>query len=242
MVIKPVVSLKATAFSLKDVQLTDGLFKQAMDLNNKYLLELEADRLLHRFHKNAGLPAKAAVYGGWESETLSGHTLGHYLSAAAMMYANTGDKTLKQRIDYIVGELATCQQARQTGYVGAIPGEDSLWAQVRRGDIRSAGFDLNGVWSPWYTVHKIFAGLMDAYLYAGNQQALQVVKQMGNWAVGMLEGLNDEQIQKMLHCEFGGMNEAMVNLYALTGNKNTCRAHPNFTTKPYSIRWPCRKM
>ena len=142
--IKPVVPVKAYAFNIKDVQVTGGMFKQAMDLDAAYLLDLEPDRLLHRFHQYAGLPTKGEVYGGWESQGLSGHTLGHYLSACAMMYASTGDKRFKARVDYIVSELARCQQARKTGYVGAIPNEDTLWAQVARGDIRSRGFDLNG--------------------------------------------------------------------------------------------------
>lgn len=217
--IKPIIPVKAYAFNIKDVQITGGLFKQAMDLDAAYLLELEPDRLLHRFHEYAGLPTKGEVYGGWESQGLSGHTLGHYLSACAMMYASSGDKRFKERVDYIVSELARCQQARKTGYVGAIPNEDTLWAQVARGDIRSRGFDLNGGWSPWYTVHKIMAGLVDAYLYCDNAQGLEVVQKMGGWVNNELKNLTAAQIQKMLDCEHGGMNETLANIYAITGNK-----------------------
>jgi DUF1680 family protein len=128
--------------------------------------------LPHRFYSNAGLKPKAEVYGGWESDGLSGHTLGHYLSACAMMYASTGDIRFKERTDYIVSELAICQQARKTGYVGAIPKEDSVFWKLQHGIIKSSGFDLNGSWSPWYTVHKIMAGLTDAYLLTDNAQAL----------------------------------------------------------------------
>ena len=161
--IKPVIGIKAYAFNLRDVKLLEGsAFKNAMDKDAAYLLEIEPDRLLYRFYKNAHLPVKDSVYGGWESEGLSGHTLGHYLSACAMMYIATGDKRFKEKVDHITDELEKCQQARRTGYIGAIPNEDTLFAKVARGEIKSGGFDLNGGWSPWYTVHKVMAGLLDA--------------------------------------------------------------------------------
>jgi len=218
--VKPVVPVKAYAFSIKDVAITGGLFKKAMELDGAYLLEIEPDRLLHRFHEYAGLPSKGALYGGWEKETISGHTLGHYLSACAMMYASTGDKRFKEKTDYIVHELAVCQQARKTGYVGGVPNEDTVFAQVARGDIRSRGFDLNGAWVPWYTMHKVMAGLMDTYLYCDNQQSLVVLQKICGWIDKELKNLTDEQLQKMLDCEHGGMNEALVNMYAITGNSN----------------------
>ena len=218
--IKPVVPVKAYAFNLKDVRITGGPFKKAMDLDAAYLLELEPDRLLHRFHEHAGLPVKGAVYGGWEMETISGHSLGHYLSACAMMYASTGDARFKERTNYIVNQLFLCQQARKTGYVGAVPNEDTVFAQVARGDIRSKGFDLNGAWVPWYTMHKVMAGLLDAYLYCNNQQAMVVVNKLGTWIDNELKNLTDAQLQKMLECEHGGMNEVLANMYAITGNKN----------------------
>ena len=125
--VKPAIDVKAFAFNLKDVRLLDGSpFKNAMDKDAAYILTLEPDRLLHRFHANAGLAPKGDVYGGWESDGLSGHTLGHYLSACAMMYASTGDTRFKEKVDYVIAELARCQKARKTGYVGAIPKEDSI--------------------------------------------------------------------------------------------------------------------
>jgi uncharacterized protein len=216
--VKNAVEIKADAFPLKDIRLLESPFKQAMDMDGKWLLSLEPDRLLHRFRTNAGLEPKAAVYGGWESESLSGHTLGHYLSACSMLYASTGYEQYKRRIDYVVDELFICQDMRGTGYVGGIPNEDTIFAQVSRGEIKSSGFDLNGGWSPWYTVHKIFAGLMDAYLYADNGKALTVAIKMGDWACNILKNLNEDEFQKMLACEHGGMNEALANLYGLTGN------------------------
>ena len=215
----PIVAPKAYGFNLKDVRLLNSPFRHAMEIDSAYLLSLSADRLLNRFFVNAGLPPKAPVYGGWESSGLSGHTLGHYLSACSMMYASTGAPAFAARVRYIVDELAKCQQARKTGYVGAIPNEDTLWAKVARGDIHSSGFDLDGGWSPWYTVHKVMAGLLDAYLYTDNTQALKVAEGLANWTAVELKGLNDEQIQHMLACEFGGMNDALTNLYALTGKR-----------------------
>jgi hypothetical protein len=218
--IKPVIPIKAYAFDLKDVKLSDSSpFKQAMDMDAAYLLKLEPDRLLHRFHKNAGLPVKGEVYGGWESEGLSGHSLGHYLSAISMYYAATGNPEFKKRADYIVNELTRCQDARKTGYVGAIPNEDSIFGNVAKGIIRSGGFDLNGGWSPWYTVHKVMAGLVDAYLYTGNEKALTVVTRMADWVQTIVGNLTEEQRLQMLNCEYGGMNDVLANIYAITGNR-----------------------
>lgn len=218
--IKPAADVQAYGFAMTDVKLAPGSpFAHAQQLDAHYLLELKPDRLLARFYKNAGLPEKDSVYGGWESSGLSGHTLGHYLSATSLMYSTTGNTVFKQRVDYIVGELARCQKARKTGYVGAIPNEDSIFGRVAKGDIQSGGFDLNGGWSPWYTVHKVMAGLVDAYLYTGNQEALTVVTKMADWADNLLKPLSDAQMQKMLVCEYGGMNDVLVNIYAITGNK-----------------------
>jgi uncharacterized protein len=136
------------------------------------------------------------------------------------MYASTSDNRYKEKVNYIVAQLALCQQARKTGYVGAVPNEDTVFAQVARGEIRSKGFDLNGAWVPWYTLHKVMAGLVDAYLYCDNKQALDVTIKIGAWIDKELKNLTDAQLQKMLDCEHGGMNEILVNMYAITGNKN----------------------
>lgn len=229
--VQPSVQPQAYAINLGDVRLLNSPFRHAMDLDSGYLLSLSADRLLHRFYENAHLQPKAPVYGGWESDGLSGHTLGHYLSACSMMYAATGARAFAQRVNYIVRELQICQQARGTGYVGAIPKEDTMWAQVARGDIHSSGFDLNGGWSPWYTVHKLLAGLMDAYLYTHDTLALQVAARLGDWTATELSTLSPDQIQKMLGCEFGGMNEAMANLYALTGHTRYLQVAGDFYHK-----------
>lgn len=224
-------NLKTYALPLGNVKLLEGPFKNAMQRDVDYLLQLEPDRLLHRFHLFAGLKTKGAIYTGWESETLSGHTLGHYLSACALHYAATADVRFKDRSDYIINELALCQQARKTGYIGSIPREDSVWNEVAKGNIRTAGFDLNGLWSPWYTLHKVYSGLMDAYLYTGNQQAKEVVIRFADWADELTAKLNGDQLQNMLNCEFGGMNEALLNVYAITGNKKYLDAADRFYHK-----------
>jgi len=219
MKVAPQVSVEAYPFDLRDVRLLDGPFKEAMEADARYLLQVEPDRLLSDFRVHSGLEAKGKKYGGWESSGLAGHTLGHYLSACAMEYASTGDVRYLQRVNYIVDELQVCQTARKTGYVGAIPREDSLWVEVSAGKIRSRGFDLNGGWSPWYTVHKVMAGLLDAYLYCDNAKALQVERGMADWTGSIVGHLSDSLDQRMLACEYGGMNEVLVNTYAITGDK-----------------------
>ncbi|HLO82702.1 MAG TPA: beta-L-arabinofuranosidase domain-containing protein [Chitinophagaceae bacterium] len=210
----------AKPFPLEEVSLSKpSPFFNAREKNLAYLLLLKPDRLLHRFHQNAHLPVKDSVYKGWESEGLSGHTLGHYLSAASMMVASTGNDTLKRNLLYIINELERCQKARGSGYIGAIPNEDSIFAQVKRGEIRSSGFDLNGGWSPWYTVHKILAGLLDTYQYTGDKKALSLAKNLGDWTYNTINHLPDSLLQKMLKCEYGGMNDALANLYQFTGNR-----------------------
>jgi hypothetical protein len=217
--VKPVVPIKAYSFNLSEVRLLNSPFRHAMTMDSSYLLQIKPDRLLYRFHKHAGLPVKDSIYGGWEKDGISGHTLGHYLSACAMMYASTGEKEFKNRIDYIVDELRKCQVARKTGYIGAVPNEDTVFAQVKRGNIRSAGFDLNGSWVPWYTLHKVLAGLLDAYLYCDNNTALTIAVAAADWTGTIVNGLNEEQRLKMLNCEHGGMNEVLANIYAITGNE-----------------------
>lgn len=218
--VHPSVNISAYAFNLKDVRLLDGSpFKHAMDIDGGYLIALSSDRLLNRFYKHSGLAPKDSAYGGWESEGLSGHTLGHYLSACSMMYASSGNEQFKNKVTYIVDELYKCQVARKTGYVGAIPNEDSIFYKVQRGEIKSGGFDLNGGWSPWYTVHKVMAGLVDAYLYCDNTKALNIVEKMADWTATIVNPLSDAQRQQMLKCEYGGMNDVLANIYAITGEK-----------------------
>lgn len=204
---------------LRQVRLLDGPYKQAQELDRAYLLRLEPDRLLHRFREFAGLKPKGEEYGGWEKDTISGHSLGHYLSAVALMYGATGDQELKKRADYIVQELAECQEAEGDGYVGGLPDHKRLWAEIEQGEIRSKGFDLNGLWVPWYNLHKTFAGLLDAHEQTGNAKALDVARKLADWSIHITRNLTPAQWQQMLACEHGGMNESLAELYARTGEK-----------------------
>jgi DUF1680 family protein len=223
--------IEAYAFDLSDVRLLDGPFKAAMERDAAYLLLLEPDRLLSWFRKEAGLAPKGEVYGGWENQTIAGHSLGHYLSACAMMYTATGDKRFKERTDYIVDELALCQDKNGNGYLAAFPGGKRCFEEVARGEIRSKGFDLNGIWVPWYTLHKEMAGLRDTYLYCDNDKALKVWVKLTDWAYNVTDKLTEAQWQKMLDCEQGGMKEVCADLYSITGDKKYLTLAQRFTHK-----------
>jgi DUF1680 family protein len=211
----------ARPLPLTAVRLTGGPLKQAQDLNAKYLLELQPDRMLAYYRQRAGLEAKAEPYNGWDGDgrNLTGHIAGHYLSAVSLMWAATGDARFKERADYSVSELKIVQDKHGDGYLGAIAKGRETFNEVTSGNIRSSGFDLNGQWAPWYTLHKTFAGLRDAYRYTGNKTALDVEIRFAAWAEGILLKLDDAQTQRMLNTEFGGMNEILADLYADTGDK-----------------------
>ena len=211
----------ARPLPLTAVRLTGGPLKHAQDLDAKYLLELEPDRMLAYYRVRAGFEAKAEPYAGWDGDgrNLTGHIAGHYLSGVSLMFAATGDQRFKQRADYIVSELKAVQDKHSDGYLSALAGGRKAFGELANGVIRSASFDLNGEWSPWYTLHKTFAGLRDAYRYTGNKTALDVDVRFAAWAEGILSKLTDDQIQRMLNTEFGGMNEILVDLYADTGDK-----------------------
>jgi hypothetical protein len=208
--IKPKIAIMAHPFSLKNVRLLEGPFKEAMERDRTYLHELEPDRLLHNFRVNAGLPSTAQPLGGWEEPKceLRGHFVGHFLSACALMSAAAGDEELRAKAGGIVAELAKCQDALgKSGYLSAYPEEfiDRVIAGKR-------------VWAPWYTLHKIMTGLLDMYTYCGNRQALDVLEKMAFWAKMRSDNLDDEAMQRMLKTEFGGMSEVLANLYAVTAN------------------------
>ena len=211
----PVVPEKVTSFDLADVRLLPGPFQQARERDTAYLLSLESDRLLHNFRTEAGLDAKAPIYGGWENSGIAGHILGHYLSAVSMDYRATGDPRLKQRVDYIVGELAVCQEKNGNGYISATPDGKAMFADIASGKGDGA---MRG-WVPWYTMHKVLAGLRDAYLYADSIQAKDVLVKLSDWVIATTANLSDDQWQIMLGQEHGGMNEALADVYALTGEQ-----------------------
>lgn len=208
-------------FDIKDVELLDGPFKHATDLNIHMLLDtFSVDRLMAMFRTEAGLEPKAEAYGGWESETIAGHTLGHYLTACALMYSTTNDERFADTVRYIVDELEICQKADPDGYIGAFKdGKKIFEEQVAKGDIRSQGFDLNGLWAPFYTEHKLFSGLMAAYYHVGVEKAIPMSEKFADWIMTIVQDLDEDQIQEMLDCEHGGINESFVELYAVTGKE-----------------------
>jgi len=229
--VAPKVPIKAYAFSLKDVRLLDGPFKKAMDLDAKYLLFLQPDRFMSLLRKQAGLDPKGKVYGGWEGRGLAGHVLGHYISACSMMYAASGDKRFLDRVNYIVDELAECQKAHGTGYVGGVPGAKRIFGEVAAGKIEARKFSLNKGWVPWYNLHKLYAGLIDAYRLCGSEKAKAIVIGMTDWAGGVTGKLTDKQMQGMFQCEIGGMNEALADVYAITGKGEHLKLATRFNHK-----------
>jgi len=223
--LKPMASMAAPmpansvqSFDMADVTLADSPFLHAQKMTEAYLMRLQPDRLLANFRTNAGLKPKAPVYGGWESEAqwadinCHGHTLGHYLSACALAYRATKDKRYRQRIDYIANELAACQQAAGTGLVCAFPKGLALVAAHLRGE------PITGV--PWYTLHKVYAGLRDAVQLAGSEAARPVLIRLADWGVVATKPLSDAQFETMLETEYGGMNEVYADLYFMTGNED----------------------
>lgn len=205
------VSLKALSFDYADVRLLDGPFKRAMEVNQRWLKEADVERFMHNYRVTAGLKTNAEAFGGWEGldVELRGHSLGHLLTALSEMYASTGDEIYKQKCNAFVEALAECQQALDAdGYLSAFP--EHLIDRAIEG---------KSVWAPWYTLHKIYAGLLDAYLLCDNRQAYDVVSKMCDWAYGKLKSLSDADLQRMLQCEFGGMSEFFYNMYAVSGNR-----------------------
>ena len=213
-----IIDFRCLPFELEDVRLLDGPFRQATELNIQSILSYEPDRFLARFRMESGLEPRAEHYHGWEDNTIAGHSLGHYLSACALMFQTTGDEQFLERVNDMVAELAECQAAIGNGYIGAIPdGQRILEEEIAAGDIRAAAFDLNGIWVPFYSMHKVMAGLRDAYRFCENSHALDIEKKLADWLADILSGLSEEQVQLVLYCEHGGMNEVLADLFADTG-------------------------
>jgi hypothetical protein len=214
--VTPRVALKAEPFSLEDVRLLDGPFRHAMELDRRYLLSLDPDRLLHVFRLAAGIRSTARPYGGWMApDHLSrGEFAGHYMTACALMVASTGDERLKDKAARVVAGLAECQEKLGTGFVHAHP--DTFTSR------REAPLPF------WYQIHKVMAGLLDVHRYCGNQQALDVARRLGDWACAAAEEFTEAQFQAMLTVEHGGINEALANLYARTGDPKYLRLSLRF--------------
>jgi uncharacterized protein len=203
--------LVAERFNLADISLLDGPFLDARELGRTYLMSLDPDRLLHMFRITAGIPSESESYGGWEQSDIEvrGHTMGHYLSALAKMYAATGDEKILERGNYVVEALASCQAAAESaGYCMAFP--ELFFDRLERGE---------PVWAPYYTFHKLLAGMIDQHVYTGSTAALKVAESLALWVRGRTDKLDSVQMQSMLENEHGGMVEALAELYHLTGNR-----------------------
>jgi len=204
-------------FPLRDIRLLESPFSEAVKANRQYLLAHDPDRLLAPFRREAGLEPKARPYGNWESGGLDGHTAGHYLSALSLMMTSGADPDgeFHRRLDYMIDELTQIQKANGNGYLGGIPGSRDYWRRVAEGHVEL----MRSKWAPWYNLHKMYAGLRDAYLHGGNEKARDLLVRYGDWCEKVTSGLTDAQMQRMLGTEYGGMNEVLADIYAITGNK-----------------------
>ncbi len=214
-------------FPLGQVKVTSGPFAHAQELNRRYVLAHDPDRLLAPFLRAAGLAAKAENYPNWESQGLAGHSAGHFLTALAQLAA-LGDEEASQKLDYTLSELARCQEAHGTGYVGAIGDGPNWWDDIAAGRLKVEPFSVNGAWVPWYNLHKTFAGLRDAWLIANRTAAKDMLIRLADWCEGLLSGLGDEQMQEMLRAEHGGMNEVLADVAAITGDERYLRLAERF--------------
>lgn len=217
-------------FPLKDVVLLEGPFKHARDLNIQTLLKYDVDRLLAGYRKEAGLNAKATSYPNWDG--LDGHIGGHYLSALAMNFAATQNMECGKRMRYILSELKACQDANTihhpdwgNGYVGAVPNSKNIWSDLQKGDFAT----FKAAWVPWYNLHKIYAGLRDAWLYADNEEAKMIFLKFCDWGINITADLTDAQMQSMLDTEQGGMNEIFADAFQITGNHKYLSAAKRFS-------------
>ena len=224
--------LYSDEFPLGDVTLLDGPLKHARDLNIETLLKYDCDRLLAPYRKEAGLEPRAKAYPNWDG--LDGHVGGHYLSAMAMNAA-TGNEECRRRMEYMIGELQLCADANVKnhpewgrGYVGGMPNSANIWSNFKKGDFGV----YSGSWAPFYNLHKMFAGLRDAWVYCGNEQAKKLFLGFCDWAIDLTANLSDEQMERMLGNEHGGMNEVLADAYAISG----CQEKYHDVAKRFSHR------
>ena len=202
---------------MKNVTLLDSYEQNAFNLEKKYLKSLESDKLLKGFCEIAGIELDAEKYGGWETSAIQGHTLGHYLTAVAQAYASSSDEDFKKITDYMISVLAKCQA--ENGYLAAIP--ESHYTQLETGDTK-------GTWVPWYSMHKILAGLVSVYEFTENKQALEVASKLGDWVYSHTSKWTAETQKTVLNIEYGGMNDALYDLYKHTKSENHLSAAHSF--------------
>ena len=226
-----------SSFEVSEVRLTDGIFKTSQDLGKSYIMSLDPDRLLAPVAYSTGATTdRSKYYGGWEAyqyrsykgNGISGHSLGHWLSAMSTMYASTGDAAVKERLDYAVDKMAEYQN--DDGYVGGVQ-KANFVSTLKAGTVNAGAFELNGYWVPWYSFHKIYQGLIDAYELAGNKTALDVAIKFADWGIDVTSNLSDAKFAQMLQCEYGGMNEVYAELYKITGEQKYMDMAVKFSQK-----------
>ena len=220
---------KVEYFGISDVRLTASAFKHAEDMDIQYLLGLNPDRLLAPYLKGAGLKPKAENYPNWENTGLDGHIGGHYLSALSFMYAATGNEEIGRRLDYMLSELKRCQDAAGDGYLCGVPDGRKMWKEIEQGNVRAATFGLNDRWVPLYNIHKIYAGLRDAYLVTHREEAKEMLVKLTDWMESTTANLTDAQMQDMLRSEHGGLNETFADVADITGNKRYLKLAHRFS-------------
>ena len=228
--IKAQEKLYANEFPFGDVILLNGPFKHARDLNIQTLLKYHPDRLLAPYRKEAGLIPKDSSYSNWEG--LDGHMGGHYLSALAMNVAATNNAACKNRLEYIIAELKTCQETNAInnqdwgiGYVGGVPNSKKIWGSLQKGDLTA----YQAAWAAWYNLHKTYAGLRDAWLYTGNEDAKMIFLKFCDWAIRVTGLVTEAQMQSMLDTEQGGMNEIFADAAQITGDEKYLIAAKRFS-------------
>ncbi|MBQ7239714.1 MAG: glycoside hydrolase family 127 protein [Bacteroidales bacterium] len=227
-------------FDLQDVVINDGPFRHAQDLNDQVLLQYDLGRLMQPYENQAGLPESGKAFENWGGTYgLQGHVGGHYISALAISYASCQDVTvkaqLKERMDQFVTRLKECQDAwdakgidMMKGYCGAVYNSEKVFTTLAAGNMD----EYWKSWVPFYNIHKTMAGLRDAWVYAGNEEAKEVFLKFCDWGVNLVSGLTDDQLQGLLNQEHGGINEMFADAYQMTGEEKYLTA-----SKRYAHKW-----
>lgn len=210
-------------FELDEVQILDDYYLLAQNSDIVFMKKMDCDRMLAGFRTTAGLDTNGVKpYGGWEDSLLGGHCVGHYLSAIAQAVKTTGDKELKEKSETLIDGLEECQKKLGTGFVFGAKVEDTKNVE-KQFDILE-GKEKGDIWVPWYNMHKLLAGLVDTYKYAGNNTALVVAEKLGDWIYDRVSKWNPEMKKKVLEIEYGGMNDCLYELYGYSHNKHHLEA------------------
>ena len=220
-----------SSYALSSIKMTDDYMENALEKEIEYLLSLDPDKLLANFRNNAGINVNSTQpYGGWESNLIGGHTMGHYLSALAQAYVNGGTsqsdkKKIYERITELIDGLVPCQ--KENGFLWGAPLLNYNNLEIQFDNVEKGRGDIfNEAWVPWYTLHKIFEGLLSVYTLTGYEPALDIAKNLGDWTYNRVNGWSEDTRRTVLSIEYGGMNEALYDLYAVTGeDKYAVAAH-----------------